>query len=217
MSTLRLGSCSWKFPSWHGLVYSQPHDINYLREYQKRFSTVEIDQWFWSLFDTDTIGLPRQETVTEYLESVESDFRFTIKAPNAVTLTHFYKRGSQRGSGPNPYFLSGALMHDFLQTIEPMQGRTGSVMLQFEYLNKAKMSDLDEFCEKLDPFLAEASGYGWPLALEIRNPQFLRPSFFDLLRSHRIAPVFCHGYYMPPAPEVFMQDPSGFASSSDHA
>ena len=28
-----VGTCSWKYPSWKGLVYSQPKGINYLAEY----------------------------------------------------------------------------------------------------------------------------------------------------------------------------------------
>ncbi|MFP4376074.1 MAG: DUF72 domain-containing protein, partial [Spirochaetales bacterium] len=217
MSTLRLGCCSWKFPSWHGLVYSKAHDINYLAEYQNRFPTVEIDQWFWSLFDTDTIGLPRRETVAEYRDSVGKEFRFTIKAPNAITLTHFYKRGSRRGSGPNPYFLSAALFHDFLEKIAPLQSQTGSVMLQFEYLNKQKMRGLDEFLEKVGPFLEEVSQFGWPLALEIRNPQFLSSGYFEMLKSRGIALVYCHGYYMPKAFEVFGRDHNGVWTGVDHA
>src|SRR6056297_1251867 len=33
MPSLRIGTCSWKYPSWEGLVYSAPKDINYLEEY----------------------------------------------------------------------------------------------------------------------------------------------------------------------------------------
>ncbi|MBC8235230.1 DUF72 domain-containing protein [bacterium] len=49
MAELRIGTCSWKFPSWHKLVYSEPKGINYLEEYSRHYNTVEIDQWFWSL------------------------------------------------------------------------------------------------------------------------------------------------------------------------
>jgi uncharacterized protein YecE (DUF72 family) len=53
MAELRTGTCSWKFPSWHGLVYSAPKGIDYLAEYAHHYNTVEIDQWFWSLFGKD--------------------------------------------------------------------------------------------------------------------------------------------------------------------
>jgi uncharacterized protein YecE (DUF72 family) len=205
MSILRYGTCSWKFPSWNGLVYSASDGINYLEEYARRYESVEIDQWFWSLFDTDQVVLPARETVAEYLGSVPSEFRFTIKAPNSITLTHFYKRGSQRGSGANPYFLSTALLDDFLERIEPMREQTGAIMLQFEYLNRQKMCGLEEFLEKTDAFLAgrSAAAKRWPTAIELRNPNYLQPRYFDLLAGHGVPHVYCHGYYLPPAPEVF--------------
>ena len=46
MSELRIGACSWKYPSWQGLVYSAAQGIDYLQEYAARYDTVEVDQWF---------------------------------------------------------------------------------------------------------------------------------------------------------------------------
>ncbi|PLX23103.1 MAG: DUF72 domain-containing protein, partial [Ignavibacteria bacterium] len=46
MARLRIGTCSWKYPSWKGIVYSAPKGINYLEEYARVYDTVEIDQWF---------------------------------------------------------------------------------------------------------------------------------------------------------------------------
>ncbi len=51
---LRIGTCSWKFPSWHGLVYPAAKGINYLESYAQRYNTVEIDRWFWSLFGEES-------------------------------------------------------------------------------------------------------------------------------------------------------------------
>ena len=205
MSTLRLGSCSWKYPSWQGLVYSARRGIDYLAEYARRLRTVEIDQWFWSLFGSESIALPQARTVAEYLAAVDDEFRFTVKAPNAVTLTHFYSRaGSQRGE-PNPHFLSAPLFAGFLERIEPIRHLTGSVMLQFEYLNRQKMSGPGELIDRLGAFLEAASSAaaGWPLAVELRNPNYLGRRWFDFLAASRVSHVYCHGYYMPPVPEVY--------------
>ena len=62
---LRLGSCSWKYESWVGLVYSNSKSKNYLYEYSKKFDTVEIDQWFWSLFPPSKVVLPQKKVVEE--------------------------------------------------------------------------------------------------------------------------------------------------------
>ena len=64
---------------------------DYLADYARHLSTVEIDQWFWSLFPGG-ITLPSTDTVKQYAESVPDDFRFTVKAPNAITLTHYYRK-----------------------------------------------------------------------------------------------------------------------------
>lgn len=46
---LNIGTCSWKYESWQGLMYDpdkryRPDD--YLPDYARYFNTVEIDQWF---------------------------------------------------------------------------------------------------------------------------------------------------------------------------
>ena len=203
MSTaVQFGTCSWKFPSWEGLVYSAGDGINYLEEYASVFDTVEIDQWFWSLFGRDTVSLPKPETVAEYLSSVPESFRFSIKAPNSITLTHVYKRARKDPNAPNAHFLSPELTSRFLSLIEPMRGQTSVVMFQFEYLNKQKMEDRAAFLTHLDQFFG-ALPPGWTYAVEPRNPQYLEPDYFDLLRRHEISHVFCQGYYMPSVQEIY--------------
>jgi len=85
MGRLRIGTCSWRYPSWAGLVYSSPRGINYLAEYATRYDSVEIDQWFWSLFGVDSVRLPDPAAVAEYRASVPDEFRFTVKAPDSLT------------------------------------------------------------------------------------------------------------------------------------
>ena len=88
---LRIGTCSWKYESWEGIVYSNKNSRNYLKEYSQKFNTVEIDQWFWSLFPPAKVVLPQKNVVEDYKKFVPDDFLFTIKVPNSITLTHFYK------------------------------------------------------------------------------------------------------------------------------
>jgi len=102
---LRIGTCSWKYDSWQGLVYPEKGKINYLKEYSKRFQTVEVDQWFWSLSKENTVVLPKPEVVTEYATSVPPGFIFSIKVPNSITLTHHYAKKKSAPLVPNPYFL----------------------------------------------------------------------------------------------------------------
>lgn len=75
-------------------------------------------------------------------------------------------------------------------------------MLQFEYLNKKKMSGLREFLDRLDPFLAELPN-GVPPALEPRNPQFFSDTYFNYLSKRGLSQVFTQGYFMPEISSVY--------------
>jgi uncharacterized protein YecE (DUF72 family) len=200
--SVRFGTCSWKFDSWKGLIYSDHADENYLAEYADTYPTVEIDQWFWSLFGEDKVSLPRPDTVSEYLAAVPADFRFTIKVPNSVTLTHFYKKAGFKPLTPNPYFFSPNLFQDFLERIAPMQDQVDALMFQFEYLNKKKMSSLDKFLDRFETFLAGVPP-DWPYAVELRNPNYLNEPYFRFLKDRGISHVFLQGYYMPSIVEVY--------------
>ena len=201
MAEIRIGTCSWKYDSWRGIVYPQKGAFDYLEEYARRFDTVEIDQWFWSLFAGDKVALPKETDVTYYAGAVPDDFRFTVKAPNAITLSHHYQKDKAAPLAANPHFLSLALYGDFLERLEPLAGKTALVMLQFEYLNRKKIASQAEFLAQLEPFLA-GRPRRVPLAVECRNPTFLDEAYFRLLAAHDAHHVFCQGYYMPPVWEI---------------
>lgn len=204
MSRLRTGTCSWKFPSWAGLVYSAAEDINYLQEYAARYDTVEVDQWFWSLFGSGAPRLPRPSDVEEYRRSVPDDFRFTVKAPNSITLTHHRPKSKSDPLVPNPHFLDSRLFTHFLSLLEPMGETLGPVILQFGYLNRQHLSGQDELLERLNDFLSEIPS-GRQYALEIRNPKWQNQKHFDFIADHDLAPVLLQGYWMPPVTDVYRE------------
>ena len=199
---LRIGTCSWKYDSWIGIIYSDKKPLNYLQEYARHFNTVEIDQWFWSLFGVDKVALPSPFTVQEYVESVPRDFMFTIKIPNSITLTHFYKKEKDDPLVENPHFLSRELFHNFLQSIEPMKSQLGPLMFQFEYLNKQKMPSQKEFQERFSTFLGEIDR-DYQYGVEIRNPNYLNENYFRFLQNNGVGHVFLQGYYMPPVAGIY--------------
>jgi uncharacterized protein YecE (DUF72 family) len=197
MPGLRIGTCSWKYSSWEGLVYSRSSGINFLSEYARRYSTVEIDQWFWTLPDPATVG--------QYSSSVPEDFRFTVKAPNQLALTHL--RGKSAAGKPNPDFLSPGIAGEFLARLSPLQRKTGALMLQFEYLNKTKMGSQKELLSRLETFFSAPEVAGsrsdWTWMLEPRNPQWLDSTYFQFLVDHGLGHVFIQGYYMPPVTALY--------------
>jgi uncharacterized protein YecE (DUF72 family) len=199
---LKIGTCSWKYDSWRGLVYSQDKGINYLQEYSKYFQTVEVDQWFWSFFKENTVVLPKTDVVREYAASVPPGFIFSIKVPNSITLTHQYNKKKNTPLVPNPHFLSIRLMDKFLQTLEPLGEHIGPLMFQFEYLNKTKMTSLGHFMEMFKVF-CQGLPEGFHYCIEIRNPNFLKNEYFDFLAEHHLGHVFLQGYYMPSIFELY--------------
>jgi uncharacterized protein YecE (DUF72 family) len=202
MADLRIGTCSWKFPSWHGLVYPAPKGINYLEAYAQQYDTVEIDRWFWSLFGKDSIGLPKPADVDEYRRSVPDDFVFTVKAPNSVTLTHFYKKAKADPLVENPHFLSPSLFRTFLSLLDPLGDTLGPVMFQFEYLNRQKMASQTQFQELLAAF-SQQLPVGYRYGVEVRNARYLNRSYFEFLSQNRLSPVLLQGYWMPPITGVY--------------
>ncbi len=185
---LRVGTCSWKYPSWKGLVYSKATGIDYLAEYARRYDTVEIDQWFWTL--------PEPDIAAQYASVTPPKFRFTVKLPNTLSLTHHYKKKGETSLRPNSEFLSVPLFQDVLARLEPLNGKIGMLMLQFEYLNAEKMSSQAAFLAHLSAFVS-AVPRNLPLAIEPRNPHWIDQRYFEFLAEHELSHVFLQGYYMP--------------------
>lgn len=198
---IHFGTCSWKYDSWRRIIYPANGKFNYLVEYSKHYDTVEIDQWFWSLFGNQ-VKLPTKKDVTEYANSVPDDFRFTIKAPNSITLSHHYKKDKNEPLNPNPNFLAVDLYEKFLMTLEELTEKTALIMLQFEYLNKQKMPSQIEFLKILEKFLNKIPRK-FQIGIELRNPNYLNDLYFDFLIDHEVHNVFLQGYYMPPIWEVY--------------
>lgn len=199
---IRIGTCSWKYDSWKGLVYPDKAKLNYLSEYSKHYNTVEIDQWFWSLHLGGKVTLPLEKVVREYNSSVGKDFRFTIKVPNSITLTHFYKKKKSDPLIQNQYFLDQDIFRKFTDTLSPMGEKIGVLMFQFEYLNKEKMNSQMQFIEMFESFL-DRSQTEYKIGIEIRNPNYLNENYFSFLQRNKIKMVFLQGYYMPPVWEIF--------------
>ncbi|MEJ2052185.1 MAG: DUF72 domain-containing protein, partial [Calditrichota bacterium] len=209
-SHLFVGTASWNYPSWEGLVYPEgtpENKIRYLELYARYFNMVEIDQYFWSLFPPRFARMPDHREVASYAASVPDDFRFTVKAPNSLTLTHFYKQQSpkykQYAGEPNPYgFLNPDLWDQFMRGLEPLRENLGVVILQFSYLNKSMMKSVKVFTEKLSAFL-DAVEPDIPIAVESRNPNYLNRHYFEFLKDRNIPHVYLSGYYMPHPMSVY--------------
>ena len=115
--SIKFDTCNWKYDSWKNIVYSENVE-HHLAEYSKHYNIVEIDQWFWSLFVAKTV-LPKPDVLEEYVRSVLKEFRFSIKVPNSITLTHHYTKNKNMALLENSHFLSNDLLKYFLRKILP--------------------------------------------------------------------------------------------------
>ncbi len=156
------------------------------------------------MFPNEKTKLPDIQTVEEYANSVPDNFKFSIKVPNSITLTHYYSLDKKLPLKINPYFLSTELFDDFLKRLSPMKGKIGPLLFQFEYLNKQKMPNQQMFMDKLSSFIDERPGE-YSYAIEIRNPNYLNKDYFDFLNSSGLNHVFLQGYYMPSIFEVYQK------------
>lgn len=189
---LSIGTCSWNYDSWVGLVYDEPHQrsVDYLAEYAKRYRMVEIDSWFYRV--------PPKREVEEYAAAVDPDFKFICKAPRDITLTHL----SSNVSEPNPAFLSPELFGHFLESVEPLHHQISAIIFEFEYLNKLKMSGQAAFIDALGGFLTKIPR-DIPIAIEPRNGPYLDETWFSFLSSSGASHVFSEKIYMPPITDLY--------------
>ena len=117
-------------------------------------------------------------------------------------MTHLYSRYTGGALIENEHFLSVDLLKRFLELLEPMRSRLGSIMFQFEYLNRRKMGSSSEFLDRIKAFFDEAPR-GYQYALEPRNPLYLNERYFAFIGDMNLSHVFIQGYYMPEISGVY--------------
>jgi uncharacterized protein YecE (DUF72 family) len=208
--TLRLGTSSWNYPGWSGIVW----DGLYTEVGLSRFGltayarhplmgTVSLDRAFY-----------RALTVAQFeahAAQVPGDFRFVVKAPNTVTDAR--SRGkSGRRSLPNDDFLSSDVaIADFVQpALKGLRGKLGALVFQLSPLPSEILSDPAAFLERLSALLLalpdmRAIAPDAVVAVEVRDAILVgrewMPAFSAVLRD--AGATFCLGLHprMPPLAE----------------
>ena len=193
---VRFGTSSWNYPGWKGLVYSRDYPEKgaaaaMLAEYSRfpLFGTVGIDSSFY--------GPLTEKTLKSYAEALPPDFPCLSKVWDRITVHTFAKaREKLRGGERNPDFLNADM---FLREVwEPSQAHLGARQgpFIFEFQAIAEPVPPDQFAGWLDAFFARLPREG-RYAVEIRNPEFLTPAYFAVLREYDVAHVFNSWTRMP--------------------
>jgi uncharacterized protein YecE (DUF72 family) len=179
---VRLGTMSWNYPGWRGLVYALDAPVKalsalgltaYARYPLAR--TVEIDRTYYE-------PLPARD-LAAYAAQVPDDFRFIVKAHDACVLTRFpsHARYGARSGQPNPLFLDAAHATDAVvgPLVEGLGARLGVVLFQFP---PQDVGGGGAFTARLGAFL-ERLPRGPTYAVELRNADLVSAAYGDALAA----------------------------------
>jgi uncharacterized protein YecE (DUF72 family) len=198
-----VGCSSWKYPGWLDQIYTRSNylsrgrfskklfEAECLREYAGIFPTVCGDFAFYQF--------PSESFWQRLFAQTPAGFQFAFKVPEQITCRLFpsHPRYGAQGGCENPSFLDFYLLQEaFLRSLEVYQEKISVLIFEFGTFAKGVFSDVREFLERLDPFLA-ALPRQFRYAVEIRNEEFLEAEYFDCLRSHGVAHVFNAWARMP--------------------
>lgn len=195
---VRFGTSSWNYPGWNGLVYHRDYPASgavaeMLGEYARfpLFGTVGIDSSFY--------GPLTDKTLRSYAAVLPPGYPALSKVWDRITVHTFAKaRDKVRAGQPNPDFLNVDL---FLEEVwgplrDHFDGHTGPLIFEFQAIAREDRVSPLEFAERLDRFFGSLPREG-RYAVEIRNPEFLTPAYFAVLRGHDVAHVFSSWTRMP--------------------
>ncbi|MFQ3620442.1 MAG: DUF72 domain-containing protein [Spirochaetales bacterium] len=199
-----LGTCSWNYESWVGLVYTSPkrRAVEYLAEYAEKYPTAEIDSWYYKI--------PTPSEAKQYAEVTPPGFLFTCKVVQDITVPFLREQGKlktrnksdRRSLQANPSFLSVDAFHRYCEGIQPLLPKLALIMLEFEYLNREKMESLGRFLDLLGAFLGKINR-PCRIGVEIRNKNYLTQEYFSFLKDQDVEHVFSEKQYMPAVYEIY--------------
>ncbi|HSP77093.1 MAG TPA: DUF72 domain-containing protein [Myxococcaceae bacterium] len=197
---LYLGTSSWTFPGWKGLVYDREATSTRLsREGLAAYGqhpvlrTVGVDRTFY--------GPVPAATFTAYAAQVPPGFRFLVKAHEACTLARWPlhpRYGNVRGQ-PNPRFLDAAYARDAVVApfVEGLGEKAGPLVFQLPPQDPQELGGPEAFAERLHAFLT-ALPRGPLYAVEVRNEALLTDAFAQALSAAGACPVLAAWRDMPP-------------------
>ncbi|WP_431258490.1 DUF72 domain-containing protein [Roseateles chitinivorans] len=185
---IRLGTSSWSYPGWQGIVWAGRHgesnlSRNGLTAYaqQPLHRAVSIDRGFYQ-----SLTASQYE---RYAQLVPEDFRFTVKAPSVITDAQVRSEDG-RGRQANTAFLDPRLaVQEFLApAMEGLGARIGALVFQLSPLPLAMLDRMPEQLDRLHAMLAALPSLRdvapeAVVAVEVRDPEWLTPDFVAVLKD----------------------------------
>jgi len=198
-SSVFFGTSSWKYEGWKGLIYRQsyPADKAFnekaLNEYSEHFSSVGVDHTYYAW--------PTEKQMTKYYESTPPGFQFVLKATEKVTVFRYPRlpRYGKDAGTTNDSFLNAELFQEqFLNPVSSLKEKLGAIIFEFSTFHPGMIEKGSVFVERLSQFLEKIKkASSVPLAVEIRNSNWLVPQYFEMLIQNQVAHVFNSWTHMP--------------------
>ena len=151
---IRLGTSSWFFPGWRGLVYEGVHPQTALsRKGLAAYAeipllrTVSLDRTFYAAISA--------VEYTRYGSQVPDDFSFVVKAP-AMVCDAVVRDEEGRGKVANPHFLDAAIAtREFVvPCLEGLGAKAGPLVFQVSPLPRGLVAEAATLIERLAAFFA---------------------------------------------------------------
>ena len=208
-AAIHLGTSSWSFPGWTGLVFAPRNGKPATEQVLARHGlpayaahpllrTVSLDRTFYA-------PLTREEFAA-YAAQVPETFRFVIKAPAAFTDPALRKPGSGEPARDNPTFLdAAAAAATFVEpAVAGLGPKAGPLVFQFPPLGRRVTADVPRITARIAAFMAVLRGRtprSVTLAVEVRDPELACSSFAAGLRDSGAVPCLAVHARMPPVAE----------------
>ena len=195
---VRLGTSSWSYPGWKGLVWDSDYSDEQLSKYglaayaqNPLFRAVSLDRVFYRPLSALQYAA--------YANQVGEDFRFIVKAP-ALVADATVRGETGRSIQPNPAFLNPELaVQEFVQpALQGLGPKLGALVFEISPLPRHLLASMSELLQRLAtmlqafPSLKEQAPDA-VVAMEVRDPQWLTPDFAAVLKA--AGATYCMGLH----------------------
>jgi uncharacterized protein YecE (DUF72 family) len=204
---LHLGTSSWSFPGWVGIVYAQLYGASTLARYglaayakHPLLNAVNLDSTFYRTLTA--------EQLARYAGEVPDDFRFMVKAYSGLTTVPESAIASRRGV--EPVFLDAGFAERAVvkPLVDGLGSKLGALLFQFSPLGPRYTRTPGAFIERLGEFL-RALPPGPVYAVELRDAGILGPAYEAALSA--AGAVHCASVHsrMPPVDQQMTGNGTG--------
>lgn len=199
-----LGTSSWNFPGWRGIVWSGSSALTQLSQQgltayalHPIFKTVGIDRGFYR-------PLP-SKAYHDYAAQVPESFRFLVKAPQIVCDSVLRDRMG-RPTGANPDYLNVArAMDEFVHpAIEGLGTKAGVLVFELSsmprnalYDKSAQYAAIDAMADFFSQIKSKMPTQSVTAAVEMRTRTLLTPRWVKAMATSGVRPVISLHPTMP--------------------